>query len=74
MEQFTEDFLRFAIVRCNHCGKELPYQPVLPRNCAFLHLSEEDGRLHFIDPKTVEPYCLDCIAEIQGGKKDDNNA
>lgn len=72
MEEFTENFLRFGFVRCNHCGKELPYQPELPRNCAFLHYCEEDGRLHFIDPKTVEPYCLDCIWELTGGKKDES--
>lgn len=68
MEEFTEDFLRFAFVRCSRCGKELPYQPILPRNCVFLHLSEEDGKLHFIKPGLVEPYCLDCMWEIQRGE------
>lgn len=72
MEEFTENFLRFGFVRCNHCGKELPYQPELPRNCAFLHYCEEDGRLHFIDPQLVEPYCLDCIWALTGGEKDEN--
>ena len=71
MDEFTEDFLKFAYVKCNHCGKELNYQPELPRNCAFLHLSEEDGRLHFVNPQLVEPYCLDCILELSGGESNE---
>lgn len=71
MDEYTENFLRFGFVRCSHCGKELPYQPKLPTNCAFLHLSEEDGRLHFINPQEVEPYCCDCIYELTGGKSDE---
>lgn len=70
MEQYAEDFLRFAYIKCAHCGKELNYQPEMPRNCAFLHLSEEDGRLHYVNPQLVEPYCLDCILELSGGKTD----
>lgn len=72
MDEYTEEFLRYAYVRCERCGKELNYQPILPRNCAFLHLGE-DGRLCFVNPELVEPYCLNCILEL-GGKVDDNNA
>ena len=72
MERYTYDFLRFAVVRCAHCGKELPFKLELPRNCEFLHL-DEDGRVCFVNPELVEPYCLDCILEL-GGKVDDNNA
>jgi len=69
--QYTYDFLRFAYVRCAHCGKELNFKPQLPRNCAFLHLGE-DGRLCFVNPELVEPYCLDCILELGGKSNDDN--
>lgn len=69
MERYTYDFLKFAYVKCSRCGKELKYGLELPRNCEFLHLCE-DGRLHFIDPEQVEPYCCDCICELTGGGSD----
>lgn len=71
MERYAEDFLKHAFVRCSHCGKELEFQPTLPRNCEFLHLGE-DGKLCFVNPDLTEPYCCDCIVELSGGKKDEN--
>lgn len=71
MDRFTEDFLKFAYIKCAHCGKELSYQPKIPRNCEFLHL-DEDGKLCFVNPEQVEPYCLDCIMELGGKSNDDN--
>ena len=67
MERYTEDFLKHAYVRCARCGKELKYGLNLPRNCEFLHLCE-DGKLHFVNPQTVEPYCLDCMLAISRGE------
>jgi hypothetical protein len=72
MERYTNDFLKHAFVRCSHCGKECEYGLTLPRSCEFLHL-DEGGKLH-ADPEQSEPYCCDCIYELTGGKKDDNNA
>lgn len=73
MDEYTEFFLRYAFIRCERCGKEMKYDPELPRSHVFLHLSEEDGKLHFVNPKTVEPYCLDCMWELTGGKSNDDN-
>lgn len=67
MERYTEDFLKHAYVRCARCEKELKYGLNLPRNCEFLHLGE-DGKLH-ADPEQSEPYCCDCIIELQGDGK-----
>ena len=73
MDQYTKDFLRFAVVRCAHCGEELNYKHDLPSNLVFLHMGD-DGGLHFVNPELVEPYCLNCVIEIQGGKIDGDNA
>ena len=67
MERYTLDFLKHAFVRCSHCGKECEYGLTLPRSCEFLHLGE-DGKLH-ADPDVCEPYCCDCIIELQGDGK-----
>lgn len=67
MERYTNDFLKHAFVRCSHCGKECEYRLTLPRSCEFLHLGE-DGKLH-ADPDVCEPYCCDCIIELQGDGK-----
>ena len=64
MERYTEDFLKHAYVRCARCEKELNYGLNLPRNCEFLHMSE-DGKLH-MDPNENEPYCCDFIIELRG--------
>lgn len=71
MDEYTEEFLRYAYVKCERCGKELKYNPELPRDHFFLHLSEEDGKLHFIKPKLVEPYCIDCFWELNGGESNE---
>lgn len=65
MERYTYDFMNHAYVKCAHCGKELSYCLTLPRNCEFLHM-DEDGKLTAND-KENEPYCCDCICEIQRG-------
>ena len=60
MDTYTKEFLRFGVVRCAHCGKELNYKPDLPSNFVSLHMGE-DGRLCFVNPELVEPYCLNCM-------------
>ena len=67
MDEYTEFFLRYAFIRCSRCEKELKYDPELPRSHVFLHLCE-DGKLHFVNPQTVEPYCLDCMLAISRGE------
>lgn len=71
IDRYTQNFLKYAYVKCSRCEKECEYSSTLPRPVEFLHM-EEDEKLHGeIDVELNEPYCLDCILEIQGGKKDD---
>ena len=68
MERYTNDFLKHAYVRCARSEKELKYGLNLPRNCEFFHMGE-DGKLR-MNLEENEPYCCDCILEIQGGNND----
>ena len=68
MERYTEDFLKHAYVKCAKCGKELKYGLNLPRNCEFFHMGE-DGKLR-MNLEENEPYCCDCIIELQGGNNE----
>ena len=71
MERYTNDFLKHAFVRCVRCEKELKYGLNLPRNCEFFHMGE-DGKLR-MNLEENEPYCCDCIIELQGGGSNDDN-
>lgn len=70
IDQDTYDFLKFAYVKCNYCGKEMKYEDKLPRGYVFLHLGE-DGKMRYVNPETVEPYCLDCYEKLHGGNNEE---